>query len=94
MRIQDLQNRLRVSMITNVFTVVRPHVPPEKFDDFTGFYRKMLLGVDAVAVEHGAKRKTPKDLQNYINNLDLPEPIKTISTMLISQIEPALTEVL
>ena len=92
MRITDLQNRLRVNMITNIFTLVRPHVHPEKFNDFALFCKKMLLGVDAAAREQGAERKTAQDLQNYINELDLPESIRTISAMLISQIEPAVPE--
>jgi len=92
LRITDLQNRLRISMITNVFTLVRPHIHPEKFNDFALFYRKMLLGIDAVAREQGAERKTSQDLQNYLNELDLPDSIRMTSAMLISQIEPILVE--
>ena len=86
-QIQHLKQGVRSALLVGIYHQMTPHLSDEDVNDFSHFYREMLIGMDAEAREADAQPKTIAQLRSWIESKKLPEGVKTICLTLVKLME-------
>lgn len=86
-QIQHLRQGVRSALLVAITTTMTPHLSDADANEFSVFYREMLIGMDAEARESGAQPKTLNQLRGFIESKELPEAITTICLTLTKLME-------
>lgn len=86
--LMHLQRSTEAALLGNVYQHIMPHLSEEDANEFSVFYKEMLIGLDAEARERGAQPKTLTELREFIEGKTMPPTVKTICLTLVQLMEP------
>ena len=82
-----LREGIRAALLSEIKTLITPHLSDEDKNEFSVFYREMIIGVDEKARERGSQPKTLNNLRAYITGKELPESVNELCLTLIRLME-------
>jgi len=87
-KLQHLEEGVKSSLLTNIYTVLRPLLDETDLNEFSIFYRQMLIGLNPEERERGAEPKSVEELMEWIDAKELPDAVKEICLTLAKSMKP------